>query len=208
MRCRAAGLAEGPWSALAVLRAARLVRGTGKRGRTRSRPITIASGRPWWPTWRRRTSPSITCGWRGGTRPRAGPIPRSSADHFRKAGRPELAGEYYATAADRAAEALAFDHAATLYRRALELRPPDGGPEPALLTAWGTPWPMPAEAAEAAERYLAAAEGAPPSQAYELRRRGATQLLIGGEIDAGIDALDGVLRDVGLRLPTTACAGP
>ena len=48
--------------------------------------------------------------------------------HFLGAGLPERAAEFFVVAADQAAEMLAFECAATLYRRALEHQPPPSKP--------------------------------------------------------------------------------
>src|SRR5207249_605468 len=52
--------------------------------------------------------------------------PQTLAVHFEGAGDCGRAGHYYACAAEQAAEALAFDRAAQLYRRSLDLRPVEG----------------------------------------------------------------------------------
>ena len=66
---------------------------------------------------------------------RGGADPETLAFHFASGDQPSRAGRYYRKAAIQADRALAFDRAATLYRRALEL----------------TDWPMPMEAQIKAE---------------------------------------------------------
>src|SRR5204862_231945 len=56
---------------------------------------------------------------------------------------------------------------------------------------------------EAAEAFNAAVPGAPASEALELQRRAAEQLLRSGRIDAGYDAVRTVLGAVGLKMPAT-----
>jgi hypothetical protein len=113
-----------------------------------------------------------------------GADPEVLAVHWQEARQPERAGEYYSRAAAQAAEALAFDRAARLFRRALEFRP-GAGPgatrsgcklADALANAGRGP--------EAAREYLAAA-GTGAVEAVELRRRAAMQLLISGHVDEG-----------------------
>ena len=131
--------------------------------------------------------------------------------HFREAGEPERAADHFAQAAALAAEALAFDRAATLYRLALDLRPDGGeaigigsGPEVrALRVRLGDALANAGRGAEAAKVYLAAAGGANLAEARDLRGRAAMQFLISGHIDEGLEALHQVLAAVGMTLPAT-----
>jgi hypothetical protein len=57
--------------------------------------------------------------------------------------------------------------------------------------------------AEAAEAYVAAAEGSKPSTALELRRRAAEQWLHTGHFDRGLEEVEEVLRAIGMELAPT-----
>jgi tetratricopeptide (TPR) repeat protein/predicted Ser/Thr protein kinase len=129
--------------------------------------------------------------------------PETLAVHFAAAGEVARASAYAEQAADRAAEALAFDRAARLYRKALELAEPRGAARRSLLVRLGAALVDAGRGAEAARAFLEASEGASAAQALEMRRRAAEQLLISGHIDEGLDALQTILGTVGLKIPTT-----
>jgi serine/threonine protein kinase len=129
--------------------------------------------------------------------------PEALAVHFREAGDPEQASNYAVTAADRAAEALAFDHAARLYKFAAELQPPGSPPSIPLYTKWGDSLANAGRGAEAARTYLTAAEHAMPGQVLDLERRAAEQFLISGHVDEGLEVLRRVLGLVGMKLSKT-----
>ncbi len=116
------------------------------------------------------------------------------------------AAEYAEEAARKAEQALAFDRAAQFHRQALERLVSRGSDDPrarAVRVALAIALTNGGRGAEAAEAYLAAADGAPPEQRLELRRRAAEQLIISGHIDPGVAAIEAVLVQVGLRLPRT-----
>ena len=125
--------------------------------------------------------------------------------HFRGAGDDDRAGEHFARAAAASAEALAFDRASALYQLALDLLPPGRGERRGLRAELAEALANAGRGAEAAREYLAACEGATVAEALELRRRAAMQFLISGHIDLGLDALRDVLAAIGMTLPRTPC---
>ena len=140
----------------------------------------------------------------------AGPVdPEVLAGHLRGAGDRLRACEYYSQGADQAALALAFDHAARLYRIALELyhghRPRRRGcsgknSANALANA--------GRGAEAAQAYLKSAEGASAAETLELKRLASTQLLISGHVEEGLALLRTLLGPLGMTMPRHARPGP
>lgn len=122
--------------------------------------------------------------------------------HLKAAGQPERAGLFLASAAERAAEALAFDRAASLFREALGLLP-SGSHALRLKVSLGDALANAGRGAESAEAYLEAAVGSTAGESLEYRRRAAMQLLMSGHIDRGLDSLADVLENVGLTLPRT-----
>jgi serine/threonine protein kinase len=129
--------------------------------------------------------------------------PEILAVHFQGAQQPDRAGHYYARAAAQAAEALAFDRAAKLYRFSLELRPTGGAEGRDLRTRLADALANAGRGLEAAREYQAAAAGASEADALELQRRAAYQYCISGHLDEGRTALREVLARVGLKLPAT-----
>ena len=125
--------------------------------------------------------------------------------HFLDGGQPERAADHFVRAADQAAEALAFDRAASLYRRARDLQPAST-PAPTIYqlnSRMGDALANAGRGAEAAAAYLAAVRDAPITAAIELQRKAAMQFLISGHIDDGLKALRKVLEAIGMSLPVT-----
>ena len=123
--------------------------------------------------------------------------------HFLGAGLPERAAELFVIAADQAAEMLAFERAATLYRRALEHQPPSSRQDGALRARLGDALASAGRGADAASAYLEAVAHSSVADALELRRRAAMQFLISGHIDEGLATLQSVLATVDMKLPRT-----
>ncbi len=126
------------------------------------------------------------------------------AVHFEGGGDRDRAGHYYGKAADQTADALAFVHAAKLYRKAIELRAgATGGEIGRLWTKLGDALANAGRGPESAQAYFTATATATAAEAFELQRRATMQLLISGHVDEGIEALRNVLRPMGMTLPTT-----
>jgi hypothetical protein len=116
---------------------------------------------------------------------------------FGEAGDPERARVHLERAADRAAAALAFEHAADLYRRALAA----GAPRPPLLGRLADALMAAGRAEEAATISLEAAGRADADGARELRIRAAGALLVAGHFERGRAVLEEAVAPLGIRLP-------
>ncbi len=124
--------------------------------------------------------------------------PEALSQHYFEAGQTERAGHYAARAANLAAESLAFERAAVLYRRALEMNPAD--PEaPALQVRLGESLANAGHGVEASTVYLAAV-GMPGIDAVELRRRAVEHLLRCGHVKRALEVVDVLVRSVGLSM--------
>jgi serine/threonine protein kinase len=120
--------------------------------------------------------------------------------HLNAAGESEEAAVHYARAAAAAANALAFDHAAALYRRALELKAWNTDERCRLGTQLGDALSNAGRGADAAAEYLAAAPHANAIVGLELQRRAALALLTTGHVDEGLTCLGPLLKSAGTHL--------
>lgn len=119
--------------------------------------------------------------------------------HWEGAGERQRAGEYAVRAADRAAAARAFDHAARLYEKSLELGG-DGALRASLLEKLGDALANRGRAPEAARRYLEAAR-ASGDYTSALHTRAAEQYIKGGFIDEGWREMRRVLEALRVPIP-------
>jgi len=133
----------------------------------------------------------------------AGDDPRMLVRHLLAAGETTRAAEHAERAAALAAEALAFDQAAEFYLTALDLGERNAADERSLRLRLADALRYSGRGPEAAEAYLAAAEGADPAMRSACRRAAAQELLVSGHVDRGLAALSAVLAESGERLPRT-----
>jgi serine/threonine protein kinase/tetratricopeptide (TPR) repeat protein len=201
----AARLEEDEPASVALLRAGRLIR---TRGRTEGEQVetyhdrireTVAQGLS--PEELRERHRALAVSLEA-----AGPVdPERLAIHLQGAGEATRAGRLFAEAAGRAAEAVAFDHAARLFRQALELGSWEAEEARRLRQRLGEALGNAGRGAEAAGAYLEAARigGADRDASVELYRRAAEQFFRSGHVDAGLATLRTVLDAVGLRFPAT-----
>jgi tetratricopeptide (TPR) repeat protein len=134
--------------------------------------------------------------------------PEALFEHYRGAGRDDLAADQAAAAAGKANSVLAFDLAAAFYRQALELHG-DATPRADWKAGLARALENAGRPVEAAEVYLAASGQERSGEAIEWRRKAAELFLIGGQIDRGLQVAGQVLRSAGVRPargPLTAIA--
>ncbi|MDX2181747.1 MAG: protein kinase [Bryobacteraceae bacterium] len=129
--------------------------------------------------------------------------PEIVAIHYRGAGEAGQAAAYLERAAAQADAALAFDRAARLYREAIDLARPQGADERRLRKSLAEALAKAGRGAEAAREYRRAAEVAADEESFRLRERAAYQFCVSGLIDEGRQTFGGVLRHLGLRLPSS-----
>jgi hypothetical protein len=121
------------------------------------------------------------------------------ADHLLAAGIPDRAAVYVERAAEKAAAAVAFDRAARLYRRAVELSPEN---EDALRRHLAEILVNAGRGREAAAEFLAI-KPHDLADEQELRRNAAQQLLISGHVDEGLAVIRTILASIGIPFPET-----
>jgi hypothetical protein len=124
--------------------------------------------------------------------------------HWHAAGESEKAAHHAIAAAERAAQALAFERAARLYRFALELQRTDGPDDYVLRVKLGEMLANAGRGRESAGAYLSAVAKAGAAETrLELRQHAAEQLLRCGHIDAALDLYRTIQRAVGIPLAET-----
>ena len=133
---------------------------------------------------------------------RFGGDPEILSTHFERAGQPERAAQYAFEAAGMAAEALAFDHAARLYRFAIGVIGMDRVPVERVIQL-ADALANAGRGAEAAQDYLQAAAVVDANYAIELRRCASEHLLRSGHVDEGLRIMVDVLASVGMKMPAT-----
>jgi serine/threonine protein kinase len=198
---RAAAMPSADVGALTFLRKGHMVRSTGPSDRDsvetyhdRIREAVVAQLAPSERSERHRTL-AVALESAGGY------DPETLAIHLAEAGERERAGAYYAQAAAAAAETLAFERAANLYRLSLSLRPAAGEEGRKLRTALGDALANAGRGAEAAGVYREAEAQAGPADALELLRRAAYQYCVSGHVREGRAAMRELLGRMGMTLP-------
>jgi serine/threonine protein kinase len=125
------------------------------------------------------------------------------ARHWHGAGELDRAATFARKAAADALARLEFDRAARLYRMAIDLGRYEPAELRALRVAEGESLAQAGRPGDAADAFQAAALGAPPAEEIELRRRAAEQLLRGGYVDRGLEAIEHVLAAIDAKLPSS-----
>ncbi len=129
--------------------------------------------------------------------------PEALAVHWLEAGDNEKAEQYAVLAADRAADALAFDRAAQFYATILDIEPPSSSLAQRIRIKLADALANAGRGERAAQIYVAAAQEANASDALDLHRRAAEQYLTSGHIDEGLAMIDRVLTPLRMSLPTS-----
>jgi tetratricopeptide (TPR) repeat protein len=135
-----------------------------------------------------------------------GTDPEQIALHARGAGDTAIEAKFSELGAEQAFRALAFDRAARLFRRVVDLLPRSSPDLPRRRARLAEALKYAGRFEDSAEAYLAAAEGATPEKRLELRREAAHQLLMGGHIAKASGVLYEVLEAAGMRAPRSTAA--
>jgi tRNA A-37 threonylcarbamoyl transferase component Bud32/DNA-binding transcriptional ArsR family regulator len=130
-----------------------------------------------------------------------GVAPELVLRHLQAAGRTGQAAVFAIDAARRARAAGAHGRAAELYRAALRLHGHDAATSRKLEAALGDALIRAGAGAIAAQHLLAAADGADPAAALDLRQRAAEHLLRCGHVERAVELIAPLLRELGDPLP-------
>lgn len=120
--------------------------------------------------------------------------------HYLEGGNHEKAFHHAMAAAAQATHSLAFESAVGFYRIASTLRPDRDDVRVSLADALSNA----GRGGEAAELYLECLPRAPAPTQSQLRRRAASEFLISGHMQRGIETLQDVLGAIGIALPRSA----
>lgn len=126
--------------------------------------------------------------------------------HFEGAGNGVKAAMYFGRAADQAAATLAFNRAASLYRRSLDLNTPEPDERHELLIGLGDALANAGRSVEAAKVFQEALKDSRGDEALDLQRRAAFQFCISGHMREGREALADLLGRLGMNLPQSPMA--
>jgi tRNA A-37 threonylcarbamoyl transferase component Bud32 len=201
--CRAAGLAQGRIEELALLRSQRLACGSGMSGED----FLVAYHDRIREIFRAHLTAEQTRRLHGRLAEALEAWGRADAEwlamHWEFAGERRRAGEYYGRAADLAAQTLAFDNAADLYRRALQMGPDDADLRRQLQRKLGDALANAGRGHEAAKAYQVLRADASGMGVIELQRKVTEQFIISGYVEEGLAAAQDLLHSVGLSMPRT-----
>ncbi|MFY9222530.1 MAG: protein kinase [Blastocatellia bacterium] len=129
--------------------------------------------------------------------------PERLANHFYKAGNNDKAAKYAFDAAEKAYNALAFDHAARLYQLALKLCKEEDLQHHQLQVKLANSLANAGRNYEAAQNFLAAIKTADELEALELRQRASDQLLRCGYLKESFAELKIITDKVGIKIAET-----
>ena len=123
--------------------------------------------------------------------------------HYQAIGDLAKTAHHAAQAAADAERGLAFERAVYFYRLILQLGVLGDAAVRECRAKLAEALANAGRGHEAGVEFLAVAEGQPPAAAVRFEMRAAEQFLMGGSLDAGLDATARVLDRVGMKLPTT-----
>jgi tetratricopeptide (TPR) repeat protein len=136
----------------------------------------------------------------------AAPNPLMALEHFDASGDVESVRRYVVSAANHALKLLAFERAARLYRRAIDLEPGEVSIHE-LFRRLGSALGSAGRGHEAALAYSTAADlirddlGASREEATQLRQRAAEQFIQSGHFQEGTEVIRAVLAELGVPFP-------
>jgi hypothetical protein len=129
--------------------------------------------------------------------------PETIAVHFEGGGILDRAGHFYGLAADAAADMLAFEHASSLYSKALGLQELSEDEARTLRVRLADALANDGRGPDAAKHYLTAAAGADARLAVDLQRRAAYQYCVSGHLEQGHATLKTLLGSIHVPVPET-----